>query len=542
MKDEPDVLRERGQPTVLTPHTGEFAFLAGRAAADDRVTDVRERSRRVGRRRAPQGTARDHRVAATATCGSTRPAIPGAATGGTGDVLTGIVGLAARAGHDARGGDVGRRVRARARRRHRARRASASASLAAGDLPDALPRALRVVDRARARDRTHPDGHRTVTHAPTNYRPTVAEIDLGAIRHNVARARLLHVAAASRRSPSSRRTPTDTATSRSRGRRSTPARRGSVSRSSRKAFACAKPASTHRSSCSSSRRPRRRRRSSRSDLTPSVSTIAAAAEALNDAAALAGSHARVHACVDTGMHREGAPLDGGVEFVEDVARLAGLEVEGLWSHFAMGELDEHPRHGAADRASSPTSAIAVANARHRRPRRATSRARRASSCTRTRTSTSSGWGSCSTACIPPRRSRERCDAPSGAAPALGGRTRPPRAGRRRRLVRPHLRARARHDDRHDPDRLRRRVPAAAEQLGQRADRRQAPPDRRTRDDGHDHGRLSATTTLRAATRSCSSASQGAEEITATEIAEQTQTINYEVVCSVGPRVPRRYVS
>jgi alanine racemase len=35
--------------------------------------------------------------------------------------------------------------------------------------------------------------------------------------------------------------------------------------------------------------------------------------------------------------------------------------------------------------------------------------------------------------------------------------------------------------------------------------------------------------------------QGAEEITATEIAELTQTINYEVVCSVGPRVPRRFL-
>ena len=35
--------------------------------------------------------------------------------------------------------------------------------------------------------------------------------------------------------------------------------------------------------------------------------------------------------------------------------------------------------------------------------------------------------------------------------------------------------------------------------------------------------------------------QGAETITASEIAEKTNTINYEVVCSVGPRVPRRYI-
>lgn len=76
-------------------------------------------------------------------------------------------------------------------------------------------------------------------------------------------------------------------------------------------------------------------------LTPSVSTLEAA-RALDAAAARGGRSLDVHACVDTGMHREGAPLDSGVDFVEDVAKLPNLNVEGLWSHFAMGELDEHP--------------------------------------------------------------------------------------------------------------------------------------------------------------------------------------------------------
>jgi alanine racemase len=76
-------------------------------------------------------------------------------------------------------------------------------------------------------------------------------------------------------------------------------------------------------------------------LTPSVSTLEAA-RALDAAAARAGRTLDVHACVDTGMHREGVPLDAGVDFVEDVARLGNVRVEGLWSHFAMGELDEHP--------------------------------------------------------------------------------------------------------------------------------------------------------------------------------------------------------
>ena len=76
-------------------------------------------------------------------------------------------------------------------------------------------------------------------------------------------------------------------------------------------------------------------------LTASVSTMAGA-EALSEAATVAGTAARVHACVDTGMHREGAPYDRAVSFVTDVARLSGIALEGVWSHFAMGEQDEHP--------------------------------------------------------------------------------------------------------------------------------------------------------------------------------------------------------
>jgi alanine racemase len=35
--------------------------------------------------------------------------------------------------------------------------------------------------------------------------------------------------------------------------------------------------------------------------------------------------------------------------------------------------------------------------------------------------------------------------------------------------------------------------------------------------------------------------QGSEEITATDWAEHIGTIPYEVVCQIGPRLPRRYV-
>jgi alanine racemase len=76
-------------------------------------------------------------------------------------------------------------------------------------------------------------------------------------------------------------------------------------------------------------------------ITPSISTEAAA-RALSDAASVARETLRVHVCVDTGMHREGMYLDRGAAFVGDVASLPRLEVEGLWSHFALGEQVEHP--------------------------------------------------------------------------------------------------------------------------------------------------------------------------------------------------------
>jgi len=37
-------------------------------------------------------------------------------------------------------------------------------------------------------------------------------------------------------------------------------------------------------------------------------------------------------------------------------------------------------------------------------------------------------------------------------------------------------------------------------------------------------------------------SQGEEEITATEIAELTDTINYEITCGISNRVPRKYIN
>ena len=73
-----------------------------------------------------------------------------------------------------------------------------------------------------------------------------------------------------------------------------------------------------------------------------------------------------------------------------------------------------------------------------------------------------------------------------------------------------------------------------------ARRRPAPADRRHGHHGPAHGRLRRRRRRGRATRSCSSARQGDEPITADDWAGRLDTIGYEIVCGIGPRVPRRY--
>jgi alanine racemase len=247
----------------------------------------------------------------------------------------------------------------------------------------------------------------------------------------------------------------------------------------------------------------------------------------------------VHACVDTGMHREGAPFEQGVDFVEAVARVPGLVVEGLWSHFAMGELDEHP--------VTARQIEVFADLCDRVAKRGID--------VRTRHLTSSAsivlypdahfdlvrMGIMLYGLYPAPSLEQRC------------------------ALRPALSLRSSVG-------LVRRVPAGE---GVSYGHTFA-PERDTTivtipigyGDGYARllsnagsvlvggkrrpiaGRVTMDTTM-ADVGDDDVASgddvvligvQGAEEITATEIAALTQTINYEVVCSIGPRVPRRYVS
>lgn len=60
--------------------------------------------------------------------------------------------------------------------------------------------------------------------------------------------------------------------------------------------------------------------------------------ALNEKALEKGKKAKVHIKVDTGMGRIGiTPDDSGMDFVEEALQLPGIEVEGIFTHFACAD-------------------------------------------------------------------------------------------------------------------------------------------------------------------------------------------------------------
>jgi ADP-dependent NAD(P)H-hydrate dehydratase / NAD(P)H-hydrate epimerase len=141
LREQPDVLRKRTHPTILTPHAGEFAFLAGRPPAPDRLADVRECAKEwwaVVHLKGPRAltTAPDGMAWINPTGN------PGGATGGTGDVLTGMVGALVAQGAEASSAMWS------AAYLHGAALDSAAArlgtlSLTATDVADAVPLAVR---------------------------------------------------------------------------------------------------------------------------------------------------------------------------------------------------------------------------------------------------------------------------------------------------------------------------------------------------------------------------------------------------------------
>jgi alanine racemase len=82
------------------------------------------------------------------------------------------------------------------------------------------------------------------------------------------------------------------------------------------------------------------------------------ARALSSAAEAAGKAARVHVKIDTGMHRVGVAADDAPAFAEMVAALPAVEVEGLYTHFAVATEPDNPfTGGQMDAFEAAASAI-----------------------------------------------------------------------------------------------------------------------------------------------------------------------------------------
>jgi alanine racemase len=99
------------------------------------------------------------------------------------------------------------------------------------------------------------------------------------------------------------------------------------------------------------------------DLGASVWTLAAA-RALAGAARAAGRAARVHVKVDTGMTRLGLDLGDVEAFAREVRGLAGLEVAGVFSHFASADaVDTASARTQVERFRTAVGALAAAGIR-----------------------------------------------------------------------------------------------------------------------------------------------------------------------------------
>jgi ADP-dependent NAD(P)H-hydrate dehydratase / NAD(P)H-hydrate epimerase len=129
------LLAQRRQPTVLTPHDGEYARVAGSVPGDDRLAAARDLAGRIGAVvllkgaltavAAPQGEFPDVFLAAAG--------VPALATAGTGDVLSGVIGAFLARGVPAHlAAALGAHVHGRAAGLGRPE------GLVAGDLPDLI--------------------------------------------------------------------------------------------------------------------------------------------------------------------------------------------------------------------------------------------------------------------------------------------------------------------------------------------------------------------------------------------------------------------
>ena len=286
-------------------------------------------------------------------------------------------------------------------------------------------------------------------------------------------------------------------------------------------------------------------------LTPTLYT-AEGIEQFAHAARRRGQTTPVHVKVDTGMHRVGAAPADVPALLRAIADDPLLRFEGLWTHFpvADGDSDEDraftlgqlaqlrsawwtscARAGAHPdvvHAANTAGAIALPGGtlRHgplrHRPVRLPSRA--------------GGAGGV-------RRGVGGRDAAPGHVAAGPRRLGAHAGGGRTPLLRPPAGAATALGGGHGAARLRRRRAAGALRGRlQRAHRREAPAVGRHGDHGPDHGRLRRGLLGAPGDEVVLLGRQGDEEITADEWAGLLGTISYEILCGIGPRVPRIVVN
>ena len=147
----PELLHGRSAPTVVTPHPGEMARLAGGTAAEVQRKRL-ETARAFAVRAGAIVVLKGYRTLVASPQGRTAvnpTGNPGMATGGTGDVLSGVIGALLARGDDAwRAAAAGVYVHGLAGDLAAARRGQDS--LVAGDLVEDLSEAIGSVTRSRA--------------------------------------------------------------------------------------------------------------------------------------------------------------------------------------------------------------------------------------------------------------------------------------------------------------------------------------------------------------------------------------------------------
>lgn len=77
------------------------------------------------------------------------------------------------------------------------------------------------------------------------------------------------------------------------------------------------------------------------DLIPTVYTQDFA-RALSEAAVAGGRNLPIHVKLDTGMHRVGLTPDSVEDAMGELKSLPGLDIEGAWTHLAVADVPDHP--------------------------------------------------------------------------------------------------------------------------------------------------------------------------------------------------------